>query len=119
MSTLKIEMLGGNCPVQAEGTVAGRPFYFRARGERWRMQVHPTVDSACPYIDWPEDELEAAAAIWERSAEWGDGPFAAGWMPEEEARAIIEKCAAEYEGEINNTVAPGAGADYPDEKDLP
>ena len=36
---LKIDMLGGNCPVQAEGTIDGRPFYFRARGQSWSMGI--------------------------------------------------------------------------------
>lgn len=37
--TLHIEWLGGNCPVQSEGTVDGKPFYFRARGEHWSMGI--------------------------------------------------------------------------------
>jgi hypothetical protein len=29
----------GSCPVQAEGTVNGHPFYFRARHETWSLSV--------------------------------------------------------------------------------
>lgn len=79
---LYIEYLGGNCPVQAEGTVNGKRFYFRARGTHWSMGIGG---------DEPVGEPE-----WIRQEKWGDGPFAAGWMPEEEARRIIERCAAAY-----------------------
>lgn len=78
---LKIDWLGGNCPVQAEGTVCGKPFYFRARWEHWSFRVGTDP------IGNPE---------WLREGEWGDGPFAAGWMPEDEARKIIERCAAMF-----------------------
>jgi hypothetical protein len=75
-----IEYLTGNCPVQAEGTVNGVPFYFRARGARWSIQIAPVGE----------------AHTWEYSEKWGDGPFAAGWMPEDEARRMIEKAAFMY-----------------------
>mgnify|MGYP001570443230 CR=1 FL=1 len=32
--------LGGNCPVQAEGTINGHGFYFRSRGEYWYLYVN-------------------------------------------------------------------------------
>ena len=36
----EIESIGGNCPVQADGTIDGHKFYFRARGDRLQMHVH-------------------------------------------------------------------------------
>lgn len=30
---------GGVCPVQAEGTISGYPFYFRSRHARWSLHV--------------------------------------------------------------------------------
>ena len=78
---LVIEWLGGNCPVQAEGTVDGKPFYFRARGEHWRMGI-----GGDPVGD-PE---------WSREEKWGDSQFAAGWMEVGEAKKIIKRCAEEY-----------------------
>lgn len=83
MEGLIIAMQGGNCPVQIEGTIDGRPFYFRARGEHWSLEIHPTADGG--YLSWPEDDAE-----WRIGAEWGDGPFVAGWMPIETALAIVE-----------------------------
>lgn len=79
--TLKLEWLGGNCPVQAEGTISGKPFYFRARGEHWTLGI-----GADP-VGEPE---------WFREREWGDGPFSAGWMPENDAKRFIDECAADY-----------------------
>ena len=29
----------GSCPVQAEGTINGREFYFRARADRWTLHI--------------------------------------------------------------------------------
>ncbi len=88
---LVINWLGGNCPVQAEGTVCGKPFYFRARGEHWRIGI-----GGKPICE-PE---------WEREEEWGDGPFAAGWMPEDEARRIIDRCASEYINSSGRPISP-------------
>ena len=72
---LIIERLGGNCPVQAEGTFDGVEFYFRARGEHWSIGVGGDV------VMKPD---------WSAEAPYGDEPFEAGWMPEDEARAFIE-----------------------------
>jgi len=86
MSDLVIDMIYGNCPVQAEGTIDGVAFYFRARGQHWSIGVGG-CDPVC-------------APAWYREEPWGDGPFSAGWMDVEEARRIIEKCAAEYLAEL-------------------
>ncbi len=75
-----IATIGGNCPVQAEGTVNGRPFYFRARGDSWSLSI-----GGDPVRD-PEWEHEEWYGVWP----------AAGWMPEEEALAFIHGTAARY-----------------------
>jgi hypothetical protein len=59
---------GGECPVQVEGTVTGIPFYFRARGQRWR----------CDIGDW-----------WRGGGVYGEDPFAAGYMPLDDAIDLI------------------------------
>lgn len=81
MSALAINFIAGYCPVQSEGWVAGRPYYFRARGEKWTFGV---------------GDDPVMAPEFKRSGDWGDGPFAAGWMEHDEARQIIERCANEY-----------------------
>ena len=75
---LVIESLGGNCPVQAEGTVDGIPFYFRSRGDEWSFGVGddpigaPEWEHCEPYGIWPE----------------------AGWITEEQAMKFIAQAAA-------------------------
>lgn len=83
-----IDWIDGNCPVQAEGSINGARFYFRSRGEHWSMEICKTD---ADYLNWPEE-----CQVWERCEPWGDGPYAAGWMPEEDARQIIERCARAY-----------------------
>lgn len=89
MPDVNVDWLGGNCPVQAEGTIEGKRFYFRARGEHWSMAVHPTADG--DYLSWPNDDAE-----WVYEEEWDVGPFDAGWMPEDVARGMIAKAAEQY-----------------------
>ena len=94
---LIIDDLGGNCPVQAEGTIDGRPFYFRARGSAWSFGVG----------DDPVGEPE-----WEYEQEYLGGPFAAGWMTEDEARSFIEYAAEKY---ATRDVPPPNDDGQPDE----
>lgn len=80
--TVVVTELGGNCPVQAEGTIDGVPFYFRARGERWQLFVGGDDLLGDPH--------------WYHEEPWGDEAFSAGWMTEDEARALIQKGAQLY-----------------------
>ena len=81
---VKVEITqgGGLCPVQAEGTINGKPFYFRARGSSWRLNI-----GGEDLILKPE---------WSYEEDYGDGPFDAGYMSEEEARTFIQKAAEMY-----------------------
>lgn len=81
MQQLTIDWLGGNCPVQAEGTISGKPFYFRARGEHWKFSVGADPHSR---PDWQFEE------------NYSDVKYAAGWMTESEAISLIEQAAALY-----------------------
>lgn len=76
-----IDRLGGNCPVQADGTIGGEPFYFRARGSHWSMGIGPQP------VDAPE---------WYHQELWCDDPYGAGWMSKEEAERMIRICAKWY-----------------------
>lgn len=80
---IEIDYLGGNCPVQAEGTIDGQPFYFRARGDSWSLGIGG-------------DPVGAPA--WERDEVYGVWPDA-GWMSEQEAMAFIEAAAMVWKGE--------------------
>ena len=70
-----IDLIGGNCPVQAEGKINGVDFYFRARGSRWSINIGGADLILAP--DWRYEEP------------YGDGPYDAGWMSEDEARGFI------------------------------
>lgn len=79
---IEIDWIGGNCPVQAEGRIDGRGFYFRARGESWSLEL---AEEGEP--------VDYEGSAWSHEEEWGDGPYAAGWMPEKTAREMIAKAA--------------------------
>jgi len=81
MSEIQITELGGNCPVQAEGTIRGELFYFRARGNRWSLSIG-------------SDPIGSPA--WWMVEQYGEGPYDAGWMPEDDAEKFIRKAAALY-----------------------
>lgn len=87
---LKIDSIGGMCPVQAEGTVGGFPFYFRARHTSWEFAVaekgKDPVDVCC----------DPAMKGFYRAEPWGDGPHDAGYMPVATATRIIRICAREF-----------------------
>lgn len=82
-------MLGGNCPVQAEGLVDGCPFYFRARGEGWSFSA--SEDAAVDPVADPDWHVWVRYRSHDPLA--GDPRFAAGWMDEDEARSFIEAAA--------------------------
>jgi hypothetical protein len=73
---VKIDSLGGKCPIQGYGTVDGVPFYFKGRGEKWVISVG-------------DDPLSPNA--WSYTEPYGDEPFAAGWISEDEALDFIRK----------------------------
>lgn len=85
-SDLTIDWIGGNCPVQAEGTIAGKEFFFRARGNRWSFEVADGLSDDSAWVaNWLYEE---PYNIHEE--------FAAGWMTEEEARGFIHAAAICY-----------------------
>lgn len=102
-----LDQLGGNCPVQAEGTIDGVRFYFRARGSHWEFHVAQTD------ADLFKNELFSI----DRSYKPGDD-FAAGWMPQHEAVAFMIEGIAAYRANRDLTDAyeaqgkPGSFADW-------
>lgn len=84
---INITGVGGNCPVQGYGTVNGKPFYFRARGERWSMSIGGSDEILSP--EWYYEEP------------YGEVSFEAGWMPEETAFKMIDKAFGLYAASLN------------------
>lgn len=99
-NSLEFDYLGGMAPVQAEGTVAGHRFYFRSRYQRWTFSISEHADVSPVEIDSP---ARGAAYGFFREGEYGSTPFEASYMPEKEARRIIEGCATEYLRERSRT----------------
>ncbi len=94
---LQIDFLGGNCPVQAEGTIDGVPFYFRSRGDQWSFGVGPE----------PVGEPE-----WEHIEPYGEWPEA-GWITTGQAMAFIDKAVALYRDRDNQVVDPDNSPAWP------
>lgn len=76
-----ITEIGGVCPVQAEGYIAGKPFYFRSRGSQWSIAIggkdlicNPEYKYTENYGEWPQ----------------------AGFISEEEAIEFINRAGKEY-----------------------
>lgn len=90
---ITINNLGRNCPVQAEGTIDGHAFYFRARGSHWSIElaqgdgVFLSELSNADYNQW--------VATWEYYERWGEWPDA-GWMEIEDAMWLIHRAAMLY-----------------------
>ncbi len=56
---LVIDWCGGACPTQAEGTIDGHPFYFRARHGVWSLLVAATTYGDACAISWERPDLIA------------------------------------------------------------
>lgn len=75
---LTVSEWGGACPFQAEGTINGKPFYFRARHGSWTLEVAEVGDdpvrNATLYYAEGDDEThgfmkqETAAALLGKEA---------------------------------------------------
>ena len=90
---LTIQFTCTAAPVQAEGTVAGHPYYFRARGEEWSFTIAERLDGD-PVLLGPKDAVSGIA--WYRSGTVPGGRFAASYLPLDEARSLIRDCAHAY-----------------------
>jgi hypothetical protein len=80
-----IEWLGDNCPVQAEGTINSHPFYFRARGSHWSLEIATGLNGPRDYLKWGD------VSNYRYEEPYGNGSYDAGWMSEDEARQFIAK----------------------------
>lgn len=84
MNGLIVTSCGGMCPTQAEGTIHGNPFYFRARHGIWQLTV---VEPGCDAV-MPANKEDV---VLYRD---GDDPTH-GWMEESAVMAILQAAAQE------------------------
>jgi hypothetical protein len=99
---VKLDTIGGNCPVQAEGSIDGKRFYFRARGASWQFVV---AETDAEIFDKP---------LFTTEADYGPWPEA-GWMPQHEAVHFIVVSSATYrlERELKDAhEGQGNGGDF-------
>lgn len=88
MIKVQIDCLGGNCPVQADGTFNGYPFYFSARRDKVSIRVakiggDPLETSIFDYVEpYPSND--------------------AGWMGRGEATEFIYKAGILFEQFLNH-----------------
>ncbi len=85
MNNLVMEMYGHG-PVQADGTIDGKPFYFRARDQHWSMSI-----GGNDVVGAPE---------WRCEEPYGDEAFDASWMPHGAALQLIGRAIERYEAEL-------------------
>jgi hypothetical protein len=86
--------VGGLCPVQGEGLLDSKPWYFRSRHEHWTF----TMAQAGGDVHAVRSMFHSAALEdgWNIERDWPFGTFSAGYMPLKSAFAIIRACARLY-----------------------
>lgn len=82
---IDVQWLSGLCPVQSEGVIDYHPYYFKARGDNWFIQIgsKPSPYTADVFTD---------ENCWEYGELYGEVPDA-GYMPFIEALGFIEVAA--------------------------
>lgn len=81
-----ISYAGGSCPYQISGLYGDLPFYFRARGQRWRFSIQrPGQDPVGPNPLWSYEEA------------YPGEQFAAGYITNDEARDFLLESLERFE----------------------
>ena len=78
--------------MQAEGTIAGNPFYFRARWDEWAFSVAETEEVDAVDMQSMANAEEFGFVATGTTADSYD----ASWMDLSEAESIIRKCSVQY-----------------------
>lgn len=91
----ELEDLSGWAPVQAEGRVDGRYFYFRARGSYWRLELGGNRTGTRSPRWWYEEAWETATG------------FGAGYLTDDEAIRCILKAVDIYRESDRSRFQPG------------
>jgi hypothetical protein len=95
ISTIQITRLYGFCPVQANGTVNGLPFYFHARFDTWTFAIASTPD-----IDPIQVAIQNAPGfrMQRKYRKRTRGKCDASFMSHAQAKVLIETTANYYLG---------------------
>ena len=92
---LAVFYIGGGVPVIAEGKVEGFGFFFQARDNWWQFRVA-----------YKDDPSYTRGPLWRREGWYGAARFAASWMPQADALALVLDCAARFREELPALIAP-------------
>jgi hypothetical protein len=76
-------------PVQAEGTIKGKAFYFRSRHGHWTFAVSEDTNTS------PID-IQSTEQGFFIEQQYGNKSSNASYLPLDEAKKIIEDCAEMY-----------------------
>lgn len=85
---VEVYWLSGLCPMQSQGWIHGHPYYFKARGDEWFVQI---ANQISPNIELPLESDDYT----EYGASYGVFPDA-GYMPFIEALGFIEQSAKQW-----------------------
>jgi len=96
--------VGSWVPVQGEGLLDDKPWYFRARGEHWSFTLAEKGGNV--HNVRPMFHSVGSEPGWVCERNWPFGEFSAGWMPWKTARAIIRICARAYLAGVLPRVEP-------------
>lgn len=88
-----VQWLSGLCPVQGNGLIDGRAFYFRARHDEWSVRI-----AKFKFKGGDMDDVIGAPDAWEHREKYGEDPDA-GYMPFIEALQFIEWAAKRWRWE--------------------
>jgi hypothetical protein len=104
LDTLRIDHLGGLCPVQGGGALNGLPWYFRARHDSWQWAI-----AAAPHVDPVRVSLGWEQAGWATGGAWGEpGGQDAGYMDLADAERLIRESAATFATWVAQEAPPDA-----------
>jgi hypothetical protein len=93
MEELQYEFTCEAAPVQAEGFVAGKPFYFRSRHQHWSFAVSEDLGIDPVEINQLNHDPERGFYV---KGSFGQKAFDASYMSLDVAASIIQSCATEY-----------------------
>lgn len=89
----------GTAPVQAEGTVNGHSFYFRARHDEWTFSV--SENSEIDPVDIDNFEAGKKYGFFKQANYGKKGGESASYMDLESAEKIVFDCSLDYSKTIN------------------
>jgi hypothetical protein len=89
---IEVDEFGGWCPVQVTGMIDGLPFYFRARGDAWRLNIADAPGGDAVGVGFP------GCPGWSYGENWGTWPDA-GYMPDDIAIGFIEASIGKWRAE--------------------